>query len=75
MTILTLQTRGSQTGMHAPPSDICLSEEVHLRLAIEEKQVVTLCLFRNIHTYIKIIRLRLNISMNNHDEIFSHARF
>jgi len=31
---------------------IFLSEGVHLRLAVEEKNIVTYCLFPNIYTYI-----------------------
>jgi len=32
-------------------------------------------MFRNIYTYILIICILLNISMNNHDKIFCHTRF
>ena len=73
----------SQPEVHLPPVDICLSEGVHLRLVMEDKNILAYCLFPNIYTYenqgilfsIIIICLLSNISMNNHDKIFWHNKF
>ena len=61
---------------------ICLSEGVHLRLAIEEKKYIYMIFVsKDLYTYQWIlfskiiICLFLNISMNNHDKIFSHIIF
>jgi len=62
-----------------PQGYICLSAGVDLRLAIEDKNTVYLgyILFISKYLYIhqsillpKVIRLLLNISMNNHGKIF-----
>jgi len=39
-------------GYMCPQGYICLSEEVHLRLAIEDKNLFTYYLFPNIYAYI-----------------------
>jgi len=45
-------SRGFQPEVHIPQGCICPSEEVHLRLAVEQKNIFTYCLFPNIYTYI-----------------------
>jgi len=47
-------------GYMYPWGYICLSEGVHLRLAIEGKNIFTCCLFSNIYTY------SLNIIFKSH---------
>jgi len=39
-------------GYMYPQGYICLSEGVHLKLAIEDGNIFTYCLFPNIYTYI-----------------------
>ena len=46
------EIRGSQPGVHEPQRSICLSKGVHLRIAIENKNIFTYYLFPNINTYI-----------------------
>jgi len=43
---------GSQRVVHVPQGYICLFQGVHLRLAIEEKNIFTYHLFPNIYTYV-----------------------
>jgi len=67
-----------------PQGYVCLSEGVHLRVAEDEKNIFTYYLFPNIYTYIteyyfqkslQGICLLLNMSMNEHDNIFCHRKF
>ena len=46
---MQFQTRGSQPGVHVPSVFICLTKDVHLRLAVKEKNIITY-LFPNIYT-------------------------
>ena len=46
--LLFLYNRGFQPGVHVPQGYICLSEGVHLRLSIENKNVFAYYLFPNI---------------------------
>ena len=61
---------------------ICLSEGVHLKLAIEGTNILTCCLCSNIlyifHLILFskiIICLLLNISVKNHEKVFCHKEF
>jgi len=44
--------QGFLTWLHVPLGYICLSEGVHLRLAIEDKNIFTYCLFPNSYTFV-----------------------
>ena len=68
-------------GCMYPQGYICLSEGVHLRLSTEEQNIFAYNFFsKYLHIYQlllfskMIIRLLLNISMNNHDKIYCHRK-